>query len=512
MCIRKPVSHLLPVGLLVLTALSACRDSDVATPTSPTLQPLAIITPSATVNSLLDDGDGTCTETRCTLRDAIITLSTGGIVDLTGLTGTIALDPVRGLLPIGQNLTLTGPGAANLSVSGGDQIRVFQILNGATVTISGLTITDGYHAVIGGAILNDGTLILDQVAVTSSSGLSTSAYGGAIYSAGTMTITQSTIAGNTARYGGGIATTGSLTISGSTVSGNTATTGGGGIFSAVTLSTDATTIVNSTISDNSSEGGGGALNFQGLTRIVLSTVTGNHASQSAYGGGVWSLGNTSARTDVRGSLIWGNTSGSLDTPDDVAAGGTTQRYNSLGYNLVGFAGNNVDFALEFDLPSDQTGAVDPMLGPLSLNTPGATATHALMAGSPAINTGTCTDHLGSTVTTDQRGVTRPQGSGCDIGAFERVLTFESECVYQINAKNGQRMINITWRYADPGVTVIRVTGDGRTTQKQLPPTSTGSWSGKVRTGVPTFEMWGGSSRGAETTNLVPAGTACVMPS
>jgi hypothetical protein len=59
-----------------------------------------------------------------------------------------------------------------------------------------------------------------------------------------------------------------------------------------------------------------------------------------------------------------------------------------------------------------------MIGPLLPNAPGATATHALQAGSPAIDAGTCTDHDGTTVATDQRGVTRPQGSTCDVGAFE----------------------------------------------------------------------------------------------
>ena len=77
---------------------------------------------------------------------------------------------------------------------------------------------------------------------------------------------------------------------------------------------------------------------------------------------------------------------------------------------------------------DQT--VDPadvftmVLGPLQ-NKGGPTSTHALLAGSPAIDTGNpsgCTDDTGVTLTTDQRGVVRPQRAACDIGAFELVTT------------------------------------------------------------------------------------------
>jgi hypothetical protein len=62
-----------------------------------------------------------------------------------------------------------------------------------------------------------------------------------------------------------------------------------------------------------------------------------------------------------------------------------------------------------------------MLGPLADNG-GRTETHALLPGSPAIDAiaeADCIDLAGSPVAEDQRGVDRPQGAGCDIGAFER---------------------------------------------------------------------------------------------
>lgn len=71
-----------------------------------------------------------------------------------------------------------------------------------------------------------------------------------------------------------------------------------------------------------------------------------------------------------------------------------------------------------DLPN-----TNPLLDPLALNPPGTTQTHALQPGSPA------TDHIppgvngcGTTVSTDQRGVSRPQGGGCDIGSYELIVT------------------------------------------------------------------------------------------
>jgi hypothetical protein len=117
---------------------------------------------------------------------------------------------------------------------------------------------------------------------------------------------------------------------------------------------------------------------------------------------------------VKGSIIWGNTlSGSAN---DVAASAAT-RYSSLGNNLIGAAGENVDITQEFVDPIDQTGVTDGGLAPLADNG-GPTLTHGLGSESPAIDHGTCTDQESNTVATDQRNIARPQGVACDIGAFE----------------------------------------------------------------------------------------------
>jgi len=229
------------------------------------------------------------------------------------------------------------------------------------------------------------------------------------YGGGVISITESTISGNTATTGssGGIyAYLSNVTLERSTLSGNIAHTNGG----AARFQLGSTTIRNSTISGNTASTVGGAIDrFGGNTRIVLSTITDNNAATGS--GGVYLEGG--AQMDVKGSIIWGNTrSGTI--PNDV--GGSGAGYSSMGHNLIG-AGTAVS---QFTADGDQTGVTDALLGTLQLNGPGTTRTHALLAGSPAIDAGTCTDHAGAPVLTDQRGVTRPQPNGgpCDIGAYE----------------------------------------------------------------------------------------------
>ena len=328
-------------------------------------------------------------------------------------------------------------------------------LTNTTVSDNDSTSADPY----GGGILNsEGTLTLSGSTVSGNSawhgeGIWSAGHGGGIVSFGgevevtgstisdneatdgggillmwntTATITESTVSGNRARVGGGVGNWGStLTLVGSTISGNLGGLGGG--VASMTDPDDAqqqTTILNSTVSGNTAgipgeEGdfyGGGIFNGLGLTRILFSTVTGNQAAIS--GGGVYSGGifeYRRASTEVEGSLIWGNTLGS-GTPDDVAAIFSAQNeYLSLGHNLVGEAGG---LASLFEETGDQTADPDgTWLGALQDND-GPTHTHALLAGSPAIDAGTCTDHTDATIATDQRGVSRPQGTACDIGAFE----------------------------------------------------------------------------------------------
>ena len=119
-----------------------------------------------------------------------------------------------------KSLTINGPGANQLTVSGGHNSRVFEVAGTSSVTLSGLTISNGY-SVVGGAILN----------------------------AGTLTVTGCSVSDNYAtNFGGGICNTGTLTVSDCNLFGNTAVYNGGGIYNAGTAA--ALTVLDCTFSSN----------------------------------------------------------------------------------------------------------------------------------------------------------------------------------------------------------------------------------------------------------------------
>jgi hypothetical protein len=194
-----------------------------------------------TVANLLDSGAGS-------LRQAILDSNSNAGSDTinfqSGLSGTITLN--SDMNKIADGLTITGPGAAQLTVSGNAKARPFWIDSGKTVAISGLTITKGKQT-LGGGIYNQGTLTVSDCIITENNATD---YGGGIYSApgSTLTVNNSTVSGNVAgKFGGGIWIDGTLTVTKSTVSGNKATAKNcGGIGATGTV-----TVTNSTITGNS---------------------------------------------------------------------------------------------------------------------------------------------------------------------------------------------------------------------------------------------------------------------
>src|SRR5262249_31660555 len=138
-----------------------------------------------------------------------------------GVTGTINL---TGALPnLTHSISIEGPGAAQLTVrrNTGGSYGIFAVGSGATVSISGLSITNGYNASLfgGGGIDNLGTLTVSDCTI---SGNMAQDIGGGIDNAGTLTVSDCTISGNMAHWGGGIWNGGTLTVSDSTISGNAA--------------------------------------------------------------------------------------------------------------------------------------------------------------------------------------------------------------------------------------------------------------------------------------------------
>lgn len=343
-----------------------------------------------TVNTTIDApdanmGDGMCASSggQCSLRAAIDEANNFVGADIIALpAGEYHL--TLGQLAITDSATVQGAGAATTIIDPDTFNRIFQIESTATVTISGVTIrggaTPGEH---GGGIINLGNLTLLSVSL------------------------RDNIAG---KSGGGIINdvgTSSLTIDNSTISGNRASDGaGGGInFGA----TGSLTITNSTITNNLATQDGGGVYVSSMATISSTTITGNVGDNDASGlpgggGGVW-VGGGGALTLQR-TIVAGNTDASAGAEAPDCAGGPA----SGGSNLIG---NTEGCAYTAD-PTDKL-TMSPQLGPLADNG-GPTMTHALLTGSPAIDgvTGTCE-------AADQRGVPRPQGTGCDIGAYELAL-------------------------------------------------------------------------------------------
>lgn len=372
-----------------------------------------------TVTKVADTNDGVC-DADCSLREAITAANASAGADtITVPAGTYTLSiagtgedaNASGDLDITDDLTINGAGNTATIIDGADIDRVLEVRPGATVAIDEVTIQNGKPNASGGGILNHDTLTLTNSTITSNTGLD---FGGGIFNADTLTIANSTVNSNeTTGFnlsggGGGIFTQGTLTATGITVNNNTTLGRGGGIYNLdQTLA-----MTNSTISTNTALNGGGIFNRFGTVNLIHMTLTGNTATDN--GGGIWNFGGTMT---LANTIISGNTA---VTPADDCAGGMT----SLGYNLAGDA--TCAFGAAGDLNS-----TNPLLGPLA-NNGGPTQTHALLAGSPAID---IVPLVSCTVSTDQRGVARPQGAACDGGSFEHPHTLPVECAGNINDYN-----------------------------------------------------------------------------
>jgi hypothetical protein len=397
-----------------------------------------------------------------------------GLIGSAGVGDTIVFDQdctitlATGPLTLTQNVTINGTGHT-VVVDGGcvfNQgtcrstygVQDFVVNNGVTASLTALTIQHGHSMSSGGGgILNNGTLSLTNSAVSANTAIGGSGIanigtlsvtnstisanhydlsggnipgGGIANDGGTLTVTNSTVSGNTAGGdGGGISNSGgTLTVTNSTISGNTVGANGQGDGGGIFHSGGTTTVANSTVSGNSApNGNGGGIENAGSGTITVtnSTVSGNSAG--FVGGGIvnFTLGTTTVRT----TIIAGNTA-TVSGPDAYDVNAATP-FTSGGGNLIGIAGAGSGNTT-FTAAGDQTGTVatplNPLLGPLA-TAGGPTQTLPPQSGSPAINAiapgsncpATYHDPISNTnvsVTTDQRGIHRPQGTNCDKGAVE----------------------------------------------------------------------------------------------
>jgi CSLREA domain-containing protein len=233
-----------------------------------------------TVDTMADESDGSCTDGDCSLRDAIAVAGGGDTIQFS-VTGTITL--TLGELTVDKDLTISGPGASNLTLSGDDAARVFWIEESVNVTLYGLTIADG-QAQDGGGIFNKGgTLTVSNCTLSSNNATYD---GGGISNRfdGTLNVSDSLFTGNQAtRDGGGIDNRDTLNVSNSTFSGNSGGRWGGGIYNY----TGVMTVTGSTFSGNGTftDNGGGLCNHQGALQLSNSAFSANNARVS--GGGIY---------------------------------------------------------------------------------------------------------------------------------------------------------------------------------------------------------------------------------
>lgn len=282
---------------------------------------------------------------------------------------------------------IVGPGADRLTISGGDQHRIFLFDPDSAndpAEVRGLTLSHGNAgAAAGGAIAN-----VDA----------------------DLTVVQSVISGSRADHGGGIWFGDNVLtmVDRTTISGNTAADYGGGIYADGGLGA----VINSTISGNHSSGAAGML-FNGYAFVYDSTVAGNVSSSSRPGAGVY---NESLYTlYLSGSIVAGNT---------IAGGAISDLSGSFKAQVSLLQGTG-DATVTSDGAGHNVFGLDPQLGPLAANG-GSTPTRLPAPTSPAIDRGLTTE----LPLTDQRGVARPfdlpqianssasGADGTDIGAVE----------------------------------------------------------------------------------------------
>jgi beta-glucanase (GH16 family) len=356
------------------------------------------------VTNLDDSGPGS-------LREALGVIADDGTITFDpGLAGgTMTL--TSGQLTIDSSVTVDASAAAPVTISADGASRVLQVQAGAVVAMSDLVIRDGAAAPQGGGILNYGDLSLDRVVVTDNTenGAGPPSFdlgGGGIYNgdSSTLNLTDSTVSNNTAvnQPGGGIYGffNATINITNSTVSGNLSGDVAGGLRSLTN-----STVVNSTFSGNTSTAwhGGGIFHTDGQLTVTNSTFTGNNAPDGTASGILVATFGAPANATLTNNVLEGN-GGAFAC---AIEGGGAATITSSGSNVISDGSCN-------PIGSDQS-FTDALLGPLADNG-GPTLTHALGAGSPAIDAA----DAGACPATDQRGVARPQGSSCDVGAFELV--------------------------------------------------------------------------------------------
>jgi hypothetical protein len=427
--------------------------------------PVFAVPTSWTVDTCTDKSSSSGTGTTGSLRYTIAKAVSGDTIDLTKLpVGCSKITLTGGFIAIGQDdLTITGPGADALTISGANNTVIFDdYAPSGELRINYLTLADGYYSgpvnAQGGCLYSHVDILLNQSVVTNCSvqgTLSVVSKGGGVYSHGNLTLAHSTVSGNSVTAtgsagarGGGVYAGGALYLNESVIDGNSVSASAGGSGGGA-FSHGYTQLAFSTISNNSATSGGGGITGQGKVTVSSSTISGN---QSKNGAGLNATGGLSRATLISNSTISGNTASGNDG-GIYANTALTLENSTIAFNTANLHGGIYAAGPTLDLessilanntaagsPSDLdaapaatiTGANNlimhstvtppagtlsgcPLLGPLRDNG-GTTLTHALSSGSPAIDAG---NNI-AVERFDQRasGYVRTSGSSTDIGAYE----------------------------------------------------------------------------------------------
>ncbi|HVB65690.1 MAG TPA: choice-of-anchor Q domain-containing protein [Nitrolancea sp.] len=304
------------------------------------------------------------------------------------------------------HLILHGNNAVIIRDSAAPAARIFSIGATGNLELDNVTIRGGTSPSNGGGgIANQGgmlTLTNSQVVDNFAVG----GFGGGIVSTGTTEIQNSTISSNTASFGGGLANLGgSMTIDSSTIYDNGSDFGPAGIYNVPTNVAATLNLVNSTVVGNTGTGGIGILNLSTFT-AYNSTIALNSTQGINNQGGTQDLPSTSTLVNT---IVANNVGVDCDASLTHFGGVVDNGYNLDSDGTCGLSAGN------HSLPSTNPQFSNVGLsfqGGLTQVLPLSTASPALDAGNDAVCTTAPVNSL------DQRGVVRPQGAHCDIGAYE----------------------------------------------------------------------------------------------
>lgn len=414
------------------------------------------------VTKTTDSFDGTC-DSDCSLREAVYAATSAGgnaIINLGAGTYELTrpalrdeeneiiedyIDPIGDIDITGTNITIRGADNGTTIIDAKYGGRHFSVFTDATLTLKHITLINGATAHYGAAILNSGTVQLENSALKYNRAISGwhRGGGGAITNYGTLHIQRTEFINNVASFGdtsysfgGAIQNTGTLYIRDSSFRNNRAHTDdvigyGGAIYN-----TGNADIGRSVFTGNTAQGGGMAIHNEGNITISNATISGNYGDYylsigALHNEGTLSMVNTSIVNNWVGAGLYNTGSGTIrnsiilnnlvDYPNEEYPPEPLNCHNMAANNALKIrglltGGGNTRCAGEINIADSET--FTSVLAPLAQNNYHL-ETHALLPNSPAIDAG-----VGSCSSHDQRWLPRPVDgnadgiAGCDLGAFE----------------------------------------------------------------------------------------------